>query len=122
MLIQSNPLSQPKRKAAAYLAAAFFSALYSISGFAQVPAGNFDPALADKGRKVYYVNCTKCHGLNMVTPGGGFFDLRTFPADEKPRFLESVNNGKRAMPAWKESLKADEVEALWSYVMSGKKK
>lgn len=78
--------------------------------------------MADKGRKVYYVNCTKCHGLNMVTTGGGFFDLRTFPADEKPRFMESVNNGKRAMPAWKESLKADEVEALWAYVMSGRKK
>ncbi len=122
MLIQSNPLSQLKRKAAALIAAAFFTAPYSLNTFAQTPAANFDPALAEKGRKVYYVNCTKCHGLNMVTAGGGFFDLRTFPADEKPRFLESVNNGKRAMPAWKESLKADEIEALWAYVMSGKKK
>ncbi len=122
MLIQSKPLSQLKRKAAAGIAAAFLTALYSLNTFAQTPAAHFDPALAEKGRKVYYVNCTKCHGLNMVTGGGGFFDLRTFPADEKPRFLESVNNGKRAMPAWKESLKADEVEALWAYVMSGKKK
>jgi mono/diheme cytochrome c family protein len=122
MLIQFKPLSQPNGKAAATLAAAFFTAFYSTIACAQTPAANFDPALADKGRKVYYVNCTKCHGLNMVSPGGGFFDLRTFPADEKPRFLESVNNGKRAMPAWRESLKADEVEALWSYVMAGKKK
>jgi len=55
----------------------------------------------------------------MVSTGGGFFDLRTFPVDQKPRFVSSVTNGKRAMPAWGGVLKAEEIESLWAYVSSG---
>ena len=78
-----------------------------------------DPALARKGRGLYKDFCQKCHGLNMVSPGGAFFDLRTFPLNDKPRFLASVMNGKRAMPAWGEVLKGDDLETLWAYVTSG---
>jgi mono/diheme cytochrome c family protein len=46
-------------------------------------------------------------------------DLRTFPKDAKPRFIDSVMNGKRNMPPWDDVLKNEEVEALWAYVSSG---
>jgi mono/diheme cytochrome c family protein len=78
-----------------------------------------DPAIVEKGKRTYRDFCQKCHGLNMVSSGGGFFDLRTFPSDQKPRFVNSVTNGKRAMPAWGSVLKQEEIEWLWSYVLAG---
>ena len=84
------------------------------------PAGAAaDPALAQKGRGLYKDFCQKCHGLNMVSPGGAFFDLRSFPPNDKPRFVASVMNGKRAMPAWGGVLKGDDLDTLWAYVTSG---
>ena len=77
-----------------------------------------DPKIVEKGRRAYRDYCQKCHGLNMVTSGGGFFDLRTFPQDQKPRFVSSVTNGKRAMPAWGSVLKSEEIDWLWTYVLS----
>jgi mono/diheme cytochrome c family protein len=77
-----------------------------------------DLSLTDKGYGMYKSFCQKCHGLDMMTPGGGFFDLRTFPLDDKPRFLNSVTNGKRAMPAWGAVLKPGDIDALWAYVAS----
>lgn len=77
------------------------------------------PALAQIGRGLYKDFCQKCHGLNMASPGGAFFDLRTFPLDDKARFVASVTNGKRAMPAWGGVLKGDDLETLWAYVKSG---
>ena len=92
----------------------------STADGAPAPAGApADPLLVQKGRGLYKDYCQKCHGLNMVSPGGAFFDLRTFPLDDKPRFAASVMNGKRAMPAWGEVFKGDDLEALWSYVRSG---
>jgi cytochrome c55X len=62
--------------------------------------------------------CVRCHGLNLAVGSSAFFDLRTFPKDDKARFVESVNNGKRAMPAWKGIVKPDEIEAIWAYIGS----
>jgi mono/diheme cytochrome c family protein len=70
------------------------------------------------GATVYELNCQVCHGPNMVTPGGGVFDLRKFPVDDKERFVNSVLKGKNAMPAWQGILKAADTEALWDYVRS----
>ena len=69
---------------------------------------------------MYRDYCQKCHGLNMVSPGGGFFDLRTFPHDDKARFVNSVTNGKRAMPAWGTVLKPTDIETVWAYISSYK--
>ncbi len=49
------------------------------------------------------------------------FDLKTFPQDQRARFLNSVSNGKNAMPAWRGQLKPEDIEALWSYVSTGEK-
>lgn len=85
------------------------------------PAGigaDVDLKLIEQGQGMYKAYCQKCHGLQMVTPGGGFFDLRTFPLDDKARFFSSVTNGKRAMPAWGALFKPGDIEALWAYVAS----
>lgn len=106
---------------AAVLATALLAA--QIAG-AQAPAPasepqkNYDPAKADEGKRVYTQNCARCHGLNMRVASTAFFDLRKLRADEKPRFLNSVRNGVRAMPAWGDNLKPDEYELIWSYVIT----
>ncbi|CAN5163836.1 hypothetical protein BH11PSE9_BH11PSE9_15530 [soil metagenome] len=84
------------------------------------PAAPADPATVEKGRAMYRDFCQKCHGLNMVSPGGGFFDLRTFPHDDKARFVNSVTNGKRAMPAWGAVLKPGDIDTVWAYVSNWK--
>ena len=49
------------------------------------------------------------------------FYLRAFPKDQQARFVNSVTNGKNAMPPWRGQLKPEDIEALWSYVISGEK-
>jgi mono/diheme cytochrome c family protein len=82
---------------------------------------NYDPGLASKGRRLYQAFCQKCHGLNLVNNSPAFFDLRKLRIDEKPRFYRSVSLGLRAMPAWGEVIKPDEMEQLWSYIMTTNK-
>ena len=79
---------------------------------ASTPASN---ETAD-GKQLYSQNCARCHGFNMANPAPGVFDLRTFPAEDKSRFLSAVSEGKGAMPAWKSTLSPAEIESLWSYI------
>ena len=69
------------------------------------------------GRKLYINACQRCHGINLVTNGIGF-DLRTFPQAEKERFVRSVTNGLRAMPAWGNTMKPEQIEMIWGYIGS----
>ena len=78
------------------------------------------PPSADKGRQLYGSYCARCHGVNMVSPGAGFFDLRTLTAAEQERFEHAVKQGVRAMPAWGSILKPADVQSLWLYVMAGR--
>ena len=80
---------------------------------AQSPA----PEQIRLGAGIYARNCSPCHGARMMDPQGAF-DLRKFPHDQRERFVNSVIRGKNQMPAWGESLKPDELEALWAYVVS----
>jgi cytochrome c55X len=75
------------------------------------------PDPAEAGRKIYVNTCQRCHGINLATAGIGF-DLRTFPADDKARFLRSVTNGLRAMPAWGATLKPEQMDLIWAYIGS----
>ena len=74
-----------------------------------------DPVEA--GRRLYVMSCQRCHGINLATNGIGF-DLRTFPPHDKARFVRSVNEGLRAMPAWGAVLKPGQVDLLWAYIGS----
>jgi len=69
-----------------------------------------------KGAALYEQTCAHCHGIEMVS-SGSTFDLRLFPKDDKPRFVDSVINGKGAMPAWGEKLTEDEISLIYSYVI-----
>jgi mono/diheme cytochrome c family protein len=69
------------------------------------------------GASIYARNCSPCHGARKMDPQGAF-DLRKFPHDQRERFVSSVIRGKNQMPAWGDSLKPDELEALWAYVVS----
>ena len=86
---------------------------------ATAPGVPADPAMVGQGQHMYKDFCQKCHGVNMVSPGGGFFDLRTFPPNDKSRFVDSVMNGKRAMPPWGGVLKPGDIDLLWAYISSG---
>lgn len=74
------------------------------------------PEAIKQGKRLYASVCARCHGVNLVNAGASTFDLRTFPLDQKARFVQSVLKGKGAMPAWEGSVTPEEVEALWAYV------
>jgi mono/diheme cytochrome c family protein len=96
----------------------FTTALALCAGAVLSPA-HAQPTSAEwveTGRKAYTSYCTRCHGINLVVTGAAFYDLRTFPRDDKERFLTSVNKGKRAMPAWEGVVKPEDVEAIWAYI------
>lgn len=84
---------------------------------AAVAAATPAPTVAD-GRRVYVGSCTRCHGINLVSSSSAYFDLRTFPANDKERFMRSVAKGLRAMPAWEGTLTPEQMEALWLYIGS----
>jgi mono/diheme cytochrome c family protein len=73
---------------------------------------------AADGRRLYTSFCTRCHGINLVSTSGAYFDLRTLQQSDHERFLRSVSKGLRAMPAWEGTLKPEQMEALWLYVGS----
>lgn len=76
-----------------------------------------DAGAAEAGRRLYTMSCQRCHGLNLATNGIGF-DLRKFPEHDKERFVRSVTNGLRAMPAWGGTLKPEQIDLLWAYIGS----
>jgi mono/diheme cytochrome c family protein len=81
----------------------------------------FPKAQIDKGADTFASYCSPCHGPQMEYPGGSF-DLRTFPPDQHARFVSSVTKGKNNMAPWGDLFQADDIEALWAYVMAGEKK
>jgi len=72
------------------------------------------------GAAIYARNCSPCHGARMQDPEAAF-DLRKFPHEQHERFVSSVTRGKNQMPPWGDLLKAQEVEALWAYVVAGER-
>ena len=84
-------------------------------------AHDFTPEQVNSGSQTYARHCAACHGPRMADPEGAF-DLRTFPRDQKNRFLTSVTKGKNSMPPWGGLLKPEEIEALWAYVVVGEKR
>lgn len=69
------------------------------------------------GAQIYEQNCSPCHGPRMLDPQGAF-DLRTFPRDQKGRFVISVTKGKNNMPPWGGLLTPQDIDALWAYVLA----
>lgn len=104
----------------ALLFTAACATLFQATAAAQNPAPEtFAPEHIKRGAETFATFCTPCHGERMSNPD--LFDLKKFPPDQRSRFINSVTNGKNAMPPWRGQLKPDEIEALWSYVMAGEK-
>lgn len=80
----------------------------------------FSPEQIRKGAGIYALNCSLCHGPRMLDPQGPI-DLRKFPPDQKSRFVTSVVKGKNQMPPWGDLFNAQEIEALWAYVVAGER-
>jgi len=84
----------------------------------RAPAAAENSAQVARGAEIYARNCSPCHGPRLIGEESAF-DLRKFPHDARERFVNSVTRGKNAMPAWGDLLKADEIDALWAYVVTG---
>jgi mono/diheme cytochrome c family protein len=92
----------------------------ALSLAAAAAAQDFPPQQIEAGSKIFARNCSPCHGPRMRDPESAF-DLRKFPRDAHDRFVASVTRGKNQMPPWGDLLKAEEVEALWAYVVAGER-
>ena len=90
-------------------------ALVAASSAARAQQTAPDPVAA--GRAIYVSACQRCHGIDLATSGIGF-DLRSFPQHDKERFVRSVTDGLRAMPAWGATLKPAQIDLLWAYIGS----
>jgi mono/diheme cytochrome c family protein len=102
------------RKAAAL---AVVGAIACASAWAQE---QFPAEQVKRGAELYEVHCAACHGIRMRGTDWAP-DLRTFPKTQRPRFMDTVIHGKAAMPPWSDVLKADELDALWAYLVAGDK-
>jgi mono/diheme cytochrome c family protein len=80
------------------------------------PARAADEAAVRSGAKIYENNCATCHGDELQNNSNIAFDLRRLKADEHGRFVNSVLQGKNAMPSWDGALTADQIECLWAYI------
>jgi mono/diheme cytochrome c family protein len=73
-----------------------------------------------EGKTIYARQCARCHGFNMNNNGLLGLDLRKFPKDGHDRFVNAVRKGKLPkMPPWGDVLSANDIEALWAYVIAG---
>ncbi len=101
------------------LAAAYVTCIVAPAAAQNSAAETISPEQIKRGAEAFANHCSPCHGERMSDPM--LFNLKTFPADQRLRFISSVSNGKNAMPPWRALLKPDEIEALWAYVSKGEK-
>ena len=93
-----------------------FGAVFLILAASQSARAQ-DKALIDAGVEIYNMHCAECHGERLVNTGSAF-DLKTLGADERARFDKSVMEGKDQMPAWRGTLKQEDLDKLWAYIRS----
>jgi mono/diheme cytochrome c family protein len=106
------------------LSAAAVVAVLVLTGWLSVacsagPPRPSDPVLA-KGYDIFQANCAACHG---TTGGGGIAPkLKGVVATRYPNIADQIaviSNGRMNMPAWKDRLSADEIEAVARYEREG---
>jgi mono/diheme cytochrome c family protein len=79
------------------------------------PSTAQDQAKIAAGAKTFSEYCSTCHGDDLIN-SGLTFDLRRLKAGERPRFENSVLNGKNQMPPWRGVLNEDQIDKLWNYI------
>lgn len=77
-----------------------------------------DPAVIAVGEKVYATRCAACHGnAGEGKIGPSMIDSTWVYGGSDVDILKSIGDGRpKGMPAWKKVLKADELQAVASYV------
>ena len=98
------------------------SALFVLT----VLLANTKPAVtvvqAQDGAAIYASSCVRCHGADgsAQTPKGKQTGATNFTSAKwKPneaRAIRNITNGKGRMPAFKSTLSAEEISAVWAYV------
>ena len=81
------------------------------------PTAAQEHAKAKAGEQVYQTYCSACHGYKLVNSGESF-DLRRLNPADRPRFEDSVLNGKNRMPPWRGALNEAEIDQVWHYIRS----
>ncbi len=74
----------------------------------------------EHGKTVFLAYCQACHGADGKLGLSGAKDL-TATAKTDVEIMEVLQNGKNSMPAYKNTLSADEMEALAQFIQSLKK-
>lgn len=69
------------------------------------------------GEALYEEHCATCHG-ERLRPTGAAPDLKNLGADDRPKYDNTVLNGRGQMPAWQGMITDDERAALWAYIRS----
>jgi mono/diheme cytochrome c family protein len=88
----------------------------ALTYVASVPAWAAD-AKVEAGATIYGDYCSNCHGDDLRnTSGGVTFDLRRLRPEDHDRFVNSVLDGKRQMPAWRGVLDQQKIEAVWAFI------
>ena len=94
--------------------------LHGDTGYSGRARGRRHAGASQRGAEIYALNCSPCHGPRLYGEECAF-DLRTFPRDQRQRFITSVANGRNQKTPWGALLKPDDIEALWAYVLTGEK-
>jgi mono/diheme cytochrome c family protein len=79
------------------------------------PSTAQDQAKIAAGARTFSEYCSTCHGDDLIS-SGLTFDLRRLKAGDRPRFENSVLNGKNQMPPWRGVLNEDQLDKLWNYI------
>src|SRR5258708_9129 len=86
-----------------------------IGGSAMQPSNAQDQSKIAAGAATFSEYCSTCHGDDLIS-SGLTFDLRRLKAGDRPRFENSVLNGKNQMPPWRGVINAEQIDALWNYI------
>lgn len=70
------------------------------------------------GKSIFTTSCGSCHALSDAGTTGAVGPNLDESAPTKDLVVDRVTNGQGAMPSFKESLEADQIEAVSDYVAS----
>ena len=90
-----------------------------VLGLALAACGGPDIPADATGEEIYPITCARCHGGDLqgigTTPPIGAGS----PASLQPRqyLVDTVTNGRSRMPAFRNTLTADQIDLVVDYVM-----
>lgn len=82
-----------------------------------VSAAAQDQAMIEAGEQVYDEHCATCHGEKLRS-AGVIPDLRELGEKDRPRFDQTVREGRGQMPAWEGVISPEEIDQVWAYIRS----